>query len=58
MKQKGFPFVSTQFIQDFKRAYSLIPIKLDSVKFSYSLIEASDDLEKSPYLDFLHESYW
>ena len=55
--EKGFPFVPTQFIQTYKRAYPLISNKLDTVKFSYSLVAAFDDLEKSPYLDFCHVNH-
>jgi len=55
--EKGYPFVPIQFIQAFKRAYPLILNKLDTIKFSYSLVEAFDDLEKSPYLDFCHTNH-
>ena len=55
--EKGYPFVPTQFIQDFKRAYPLISNKLDSVEFSYSLVGAFNNLKKSPYLDFCHVAH-
>ena len=55
--EKGYPFVPAQFIQDFKRAYPLISDKLDTFEFSYSLVEAFNDLEKSPYLDFCHVTH-
>ncbi len=55
--EKGYPFVPAQFIQDFKRAYPLISDKLDTVEFSYSLVDAFNNLEKSPYLDFCHVTH-
>lgn len=55
--KKGTPFVPAQLIQDFNRAYPLILNKLDSVKFSYSLVGEFDDLKKSPYLDFCHVNH-
>jgi len=55
--EKGYPFVPKQFIQDFQKAYPLISNKLDSVEFSYSLVGAFNNLEKSPYLDFCHVTH-
>ena len=54
---RGYPFVPNQFIKDFAKAYPIISNKLDSMEFSYSLIEIFDGLEESPYLDFCHVNH-
>ena len=44
-------------IKNVLKKLNIVPLKKTTIKFSYSLVEAFDDLEKSPYLDFCHTNH-
>ena len=53
----GPPFVSKQSKRKFEVAYPIMIDRLSSEEYSESLIDAFDQLETSPYLDFCHVNH-